>query len=70
MNCIRYHRHGDTHRIYGPAEVWPDGDMFWTQYDIPHRLGGPAEYYGNAINYYLRGIKYSRDVYEFKISSN
>lgn len=34
---IRYYRHGEYHRMEGPAILWADGEMFWRQYSSLRR---------------------------------
>lgn len=64
------------HRENGPAELWDDGYINWMQYGKPHREDGPAYISEHdtetqkSYRYYLRGIKYNKEAYEFKIRSN
>lgn len=64
-----YHRHGERHRIGGPASMWTDGDRYYYQYGIPHRLDGPARIYGVHREHYIHGVLYTKAKYEFKIRS-
>lgn len=53
---IVHHRHGADHRSGGrPATIWVDEDMFWYEYDLLHRLNGPAEIYDGKKRHYIRG---------------
>lgn len=29
---IKYHRHGEKHRLNGPASFWSAGAMYWYEY--------------------------------------
>lgn len=72
-NCLDYTRHGMPHKVDGPAEVWNSSDLIWLQYGITHRNDGPAYIILNDTKikrYYLRGMKYTKEDYESKISSN
>jgi hypothetical protein len=61
---VQHRRHGQVHRINGPAELWDDGAFFWCQYDQQHRIGGPARFTGSPMNYefYMRDVKYVPNV--------
>lgn len=68
---LSFNRHGNTHRVGGPASIWKDGDMFWYQYGRSHRDDGPADVFNNGRRvYYFRGLRYTQDIYESKIRSN
>lgn len=62
---IDYRRYGEEHRLYGPASVLVDKDMFWMQYGEMHRLDGPASV--PAGRYYIRGEGYTEKRYDTKI---
>lgn len=68
---IKYFRHGQPHRIGGPAKVWRCKDMFWYQYNKRHRSDGPAVIWSpdNSKHYYIRGEEYTKEDYynDFKI---
>jgi hypothetical protein len=62
-SCTRYFRHGQLHRIDGPAEVYDDSDFTWMQYNEYHRKDGLALKHLIGISwkieeYYHRGKKY------------
>jgi len=39
---IEYLRHGQLHRLYGPAVIKPDGTQMWYRHGQRHRTDGPA----------------------------
>jgi hypothetical protein len=55
---VMHRRHGQPHRIDGPAWWWYDGDIRWLQYDKYHRVDNPAYCLGGTARYYHRGIQY------------
>lgn len=54
---LAYYYHSMGHRKDGPADIYKWGDMYWEQYDILHRIGGPAVIKddGKYHNYYIHG---------------
>jgi hypothetical protein len=61
----QYLRHGQAHRLDGPAELWRDGTFFWCQYNDLHRDDGPAHYTTIPAPKYLhfrRGVEYELEI--------
>ncbi len=57
--------HGQRHRIDGPACEHTDGTKLWYQFDKCHRLDGPAAIWSDGVEeYYIKGIKYDKDIYD------
>lgn len=48
-NAIYYHRHGERHRINGPAYVGENASMFWMQYGRYYSSDGFATTVNNTI---------------------
>ena len=57
MRNIVYYRHGEQHRIGGPAWFWVGAELSggWMQYGTYHRDNGPAI---GRVTYYCRGELY------------
>ena len=60
--CTRHLRHGEPHRLDGPADLWRDGEMKWIEYGVYHRFGRPAiidagRTEAQAIEFYRRGYQ-------------
>lgn len=66
---LRYYRHGRVHRKNSPSVVYMDGDMFWHQLGKLHRPDGPASISGEVQRFFIVGIEYTREEYEYKIRS-
>lgn len=64
-----YRRHGEDHRVGGPASFCQNGNNWWIQYNKLHRLGGPAENCGKLLCYFIRGKFHTKEEYESKIRS-
>jgi hypothetical protein len=55
---ILYKRHGEFHRVDGPASLWEGGFLRWLQYDQQHRKDGPAVIYSDGEEvFWIRGIR-------------
>ena len=55
---IRYRNHlGQMHRVYGPAVLYPGGDMYWYQNGQLHREDGPAVIYSNGLQRWFLNCK-------------
>lgn len=53
------------HRIDGPAIEWPNGDVWYCQYNKLHRLDGPAIVRSNGNNeYWIEGLRISKEQFE------
>jgi hypothetical protein len=61
-DAMRYRRHGEPHRIGGPASMWFDGDIRYAQYGALHRIDGSVYSIYDKI-YYIRGKRISK--YDF-----
>ena len=59
-NKLAHWRHGELHRIDGPANIWRNYIVGWHQYGVYHRDIGPAIVGGIVLmaSYYHRGCKY------------
>lgn len=68
--CLIYYRHGEKHRIDGPAFGWMGSEYEWIQYNKHHRLDGPAKISKWYSTYFIRGQHYNEKDYELKISSS
>ncbi len=69
MLTASYRKHGEIHRLNGPAILFKYSAYFaaWYQYGVAHRDIGPAYLRRDSNStYYHRGIKYDNT----KISSN
>lgn len=67
---IMHRRHGMYHRESSCADVWKNGDMFWYEYGVTHRLNGPSDVFCDGDKQYcIRGTYYNKDEYESKIRS-
>lgn len=71
VHSIKHQRHGECHRLDGPAKIWIGGDSHYYQYGKLHRDAGPARitlFNRNSIElYYINGVNYCRQEYESKI---
>lgn len=56
---LKYSRHGEQHRIDGPARLFYHSSVYWFQYGIPHNFDGPAFKFGRVRRYWIKGVEYS-----------
>jgi hypothetical protein len=55
---MAYYRHGEYHRIVGPAYIERAGIFSWDQYGKIHRKDGYAVIWPDGYDeYWIRGIK-------------
>jgi hypothetical protein len=55
-NMLLHLKHGQKHRINGPAVLWKDGTIRYRQYNQLHRMDGPAVINSEDGNkWYCRG---------------
>lgn len=65
---FRYFRHGANHRNDGPSVALISGDMYWMEYNVSHRMDGPADIYKvGPDKFFIRGVEYNKKEYESKI---
>ena len=54
-----------------PAVIYPDGTMYWYQYDRDHRENGPADMYADgSIYWWLNGTSYKFDDWCIKLNKS
>lgn len=69
IGLIDYRRHGEIHRVHGPAEIWENTSKFWMQHGMRHRLDGPSDLFCGISSYNIHGKEYTKEQYESKIRS-
>lgn len=53
------------HRVDGPAIEWPNGDLWYCQYNKLHRTDGPAIHRPDGNNeFWVDGVKLSKERFD------